>query len=229
MKVAVKKPAVKRPVVKKATAKASLAKTAPKRRWHVGRWLLVPAVIVAGWSAGFVWFVHTAWEPTPPPPRSDGIVVLTGGVERVETGLRLLEQDAASRLLVSGVGRAADFPELAHRAGVDLSLSPRVTLGRVAGSTHGNAAETAEWVATYQIHSLIVVTAGYHMPRALAELRRRLPGVELHPAAVQPPGTSALRDRSAWRVLAGEYTKFLVAEIGLTEWAGRTLGMEHGG
>jgi uncharacterized SAM-binding protein YcdF (DUF218 family) len=191
--------------------------------------MMLPAGLVLGWIGGFAWFIHTAWAPTPVPPKADGIVVLTGGVERVQTGLRLLEQGAASRLLVSGVGRAADFPELAHRAGVDLSLAPRVTLGRVAGSTHGNAAETAEWAANFGIRSLIVVTAGYHMPRALAELRRRLPGVTLYPAAVQPPGTSALREPSAWRVLAGEYTKFLVAELGLTELAGRTLSLEHGG
>jgi uncharacterized SAM-binding protein YcdF (DUF218 family) len=192
------------------------------------RWLLVPMAVALSWGVGFAWFVHTAWSILPPPPRADGIVVLTGGAERVQAGLRLLEQGAAGKLLVSGVGRAADFPQLAHLAGVDRGLGARVTLGHAAGSTHGNASETADWVAANAIHSLIVVTAGYHMPRALAELRHSLPEVTLYPVTVQPPGTRALAELSAWRLLASEYTKFLVAELGLTEWAGRTLAMEHG-
>jgi uncharacterized SAM-binding protein YcdF (DUF218 family) len=185
------------------------------------RWLRLPAVVVVAWMSGFVWFVHAAWSPPVAPPRSDGIVVLTGGAERVTVGLRLLAAGAAERMLISGVGRAAEFPELAHRAGVDRALAPRVVLGRAASDTRGNAAETSDWVAEHSIGSLIVVTAGYHMPRALAELRQRLPNVTLIPVTVQPPGARDLRDPTSWRLLAGEYTKFLVAELGLAEFAGR--------
>jgi uncharacterized SAM-binding protein YcdF (DUF218 family) len=193
------------------------------------RLLLLPLAAVLGWTAGFAWFVHTAWSPTPPPPVADGIVVLTGGAERVQAGLRLLQDGASHRLLVSGVGRAAAFSQLARLAGVGAGLAPEVTLGRNAGSTRGNAEETAEWAAANHIRSLIVVTAGYHMPRALAELHRSLPDVTFYPVAVQPPGTRALGEASAWRLLAGEYTKFLVASLGLTDWAGHVLGVEHDG
>jgi uncharacterized SAM-binding protein YcdF (DUF218 family) len=200
------------------------------------RWLLLPATLALAWAAGFAWFVATAWRPPLAPPHADGIVVLTGGAERVSAGLHLLQNNAADLLLVSGVGRAAEFPELAHRAGIEPSqialLAPRVTLGRVAVSTRGNAAETADWVALHHIAALIVVTAGYHMPRALAELRRRLPGVRLSPFTVQPPGVRAIGDVATWRLLAGEYTKFLAAELGLAELAAR-LGLlalvERGG
>jgi uncharacterized SAM-binding protein YcdF (DUF218 family) len=181
---------------------------------------------------GFAWFVNVAWRPQVPPPHADGIVVLTGGADRVNVGLRLLADNAAELLLVSGVGRAADFPELAHRAGVDHALAARVTLGRLANSTFGNATETADWVALHHIHTLIVVTAGYHMPRALVELRQRLPDVVLYPVTVQPPGTRSLEEKLAWRLLAEEYTKFLAAELGLTDLAGRaglSFSAEHGG
>jgi len=195
-------------------------------------WLRIPLLLALAWAAGFAWFVTVAWRPQVPPPHADGIVVLTGGADRVTVGLRLLADNAAELLLVSGVGRAADFPELAHRAGVDHALAPRVTLGRLAGSTYGNATETADWVALHHIHTLIVVTAGYHMPRALVELRQRLPDVVLYPVTVQPPGTRSLVDRLAWRLLAEEYTKFLAAELGLTDLAGRaglSFSAEHGG
>lgn len=185
------------------------------------RWLLLPAGLTTAWLLGFAWFVHEARSPTETPPHADGIVVLTGGADRVAAGLRLLEAGAADRLLISGVGRAAEFPELAHRAGVDKTLAPRVALGRLAGDTRGNASETSDWVLAHHIKSLIVVTAGYHMPRALAELRRRLPDIALIPVRVQPPGMRDIKDPTSWRLLAGEYTKFLAAELGLVELAGR--------
>jgi uncharacterized SAM-binding protein YcdF (DUF218 family) len=183
--------------------------------------MLVPGIIVVGWLGGFLFFVHAAWSPTITPPHADGIVVLTGGAERVATGLRLLEAGAARRLLISGVGGPAEFPALAHRAGFDRGLAPLVSLGRAAGDTRGNAAETAEWVTENHVTSLIVVTAGYHMPRALAELRQRMPDIVLFPVSVQPPGMRDIKDPTSWRLLAGEYTKFLAAELGLVELAGR--------
>ena len=181
------------------------------------RWLILPAALALGLTLGFGVFVREAWRPASLPPRADGIVVLTGGADRVAVGLRLLEQGAADRLLVSGVGRTASFADLAHRAGAALTLAPAVTLGRIAETTHGNAAETAAWARTNHIASLIVVTAGYHMPRALAELRASLPGIPLTPIPVQPPGMRDAASAATWRLLAGEYAKFLAVELGLAD------------
>jgi hypothetical protein len=47
----------------------------------------------------------------------------------------------------------------------------------------------------------------------MLELRRALPGHTLHPDVVLP---GSERGRSGLRLLAGEYTKFLAAEIGLS-------------
>jgi uncharacterized SAM-binding protein YcdF (DUF218 family) len=188
-------------------------------------WLFLPAAGLLAWGSGFAWFVQQAWQPgweqRSPPPRADGIVVLTGGAERVAVGLKLLEQGASSRLLVSGVGAQASFRDLAHLAGVDAALAPQVTLGRAAASTHANAAETADWAHAHSVRSLIVVTAAYHMPRALEEMRASLPEVTLIAAPVQPPGMRSMRDARAWRRLLGEYTKFLAAGAGVSEWGWR--------
>ena len=184
--------------------------------------LLAPLMPLLAWAAGFGWFLHSAFQTQPPPPPADGIVALTGGAARVETALHLLAQGRARLLLVSGVGGAAEFGELAHRAGVASALAPRVTLGRAAASTHGNAAETADWARAHAVHSLIVVTAGYHMPRALAELGRALPGVALYPVPVQPPAMRGDTDPATFRLLAGEYTKWLATEAGLSALVSRT-------
>ena len=183
--------------------------------------LAVPLVVALGWLAGFAWFLFGAEREQIPPAHADGIVALTGGAGRVETGLRLLAADRARLLLVSGVGHAAEFNELARRAGVENSLAARVTLGRAALSTRGNAVETADWVHANGIQSLIVVTAGYHMPRALAELSRTLPGVTLYPASVIPPAIRGWHEMGAIRLLASEYMKWLAVEVGLSGFASR--------
>ena len=174
------------------------------------------------WGAGFALFLRRSLIEAGPAPMADGIVALTGGAGRVEAALRLLADGRARRLLVSGVGGAAEFRELARLAGVDPHLQDRVTLGRAAASTHGNAAEAAEWAHGNNMRSLIVVTAGYHMPRALAELGRSLPEVTLHPMPVQPAGGP----QAPLRLLAGEYTKYLAAALGLSAFDPRGLAPE---
>lgn len=167
-------------------------------------------------GAGFAWFVAVAARPGAATGNADGIVVLTGGAERIETGLRLLAAGRAPRLLVSGVGAGVELADVARRTGMEPgALADRVTLGRIATSTRTNATETAEWAARYRVHDLIVVTASFHMPRALVEMRRTLPGVALFPAPVPPV---AGREPSL-RALGEEYIKWLVALTGLTSLA----------
>ncbi|MBN8890836.1 MAG: YdcF family protein [Rhodospirillales bacterium] len=185
----------------------------PGRLW-LARALPWLAGLALLWLGGLLWFAAASGGRGEAPAHTDGIVALTGGAGRVELALQLLEQGRADRLLISGVGRAATFAELAHRAGVDLALAPRVTLGRSALSTRGNAVETAAWARERAIGSLIVVTSYYHMPRAMAELSRTLPGVALHPMPVLPPGGAPLR------LLVSEYTKFLAVELGLSRFSG---------
>ena len=62
---------------------------------------------------------------------------------------------------------------------------------------------------------MIVVTAGYHMRRALAEIGTALPEVSLHPDPVQPPALSR-PGIGTLRLLASEYVKWLAVELGLT-------------
>ncbi|MCF3580049.1 YdcF family protein [Planktothrix agardhii 1811] len=196
------------------------------RRWL--RWLAVALLPLAVLMAGFLWFLgEAAAEPEAPARRTDAIVVLTGGQERVETALDLLEAGLAPRLLVSGVAPGLTLAELARAHGrAPAALSGRVTLGRAAATTTGNAAETAAWLRAERlgpgspqpVRTIRVVTAGYHMPRALLELRRALPGVEL---VAHPVGPAALRrGEMPWlrvgRLLAGEYVKFGLALAGLS-------------
>jgi uncharacterized SAM-binding protein YcdF (DUF218 family) len=187
--------------------------------------VLVAAGLVAG-IVGFAWFVSVANRPAALPAQADGIVALTGGADRVETALRLLAEGRGRKLLVSGTGGNAELATLARRAGLDpLPIAAQVTLGRDATTTRGNADETAAWAKENAIRSLIVVTAHYHMPRALAEIARAAPDLTLYPMPVTPHG---LRDADGsagrvarFRLLAVEYVKFLAASLDLTAFAPR--------
>jgi len=178
--------------------------------------ILLAAVLA--WMAGLVWFIHMASRPFPPPPSADGIVALTGGADRVATALRLLRAHRAPRLLLSGIGGGAELAGLAHRAEIDPApLAGEVTLGRQATSTRGNAIETAAWARRNDIRSLIVVTAFYHMPRALTELRRTLPDVTLYPDPVLTPRSGGIGRVVTLRLIVEEYTKYIFSIIGLTD------------
>ncbi len=173
---------------------------------------LALALVAATLGAGFAAFVAAARRPAAEPPLADGIVALTGGAERIGTALHLLAAGRARLLLVSGVGRSAGLAELARRSDVDpAALQDRVTLGRDAATTLGNATETAAWAQANGVKTLIVVTAGYHMPRALLELHRAMPAVQLFPLPVHPP--IPLPGRT--RLLASEYAKLLGAWAGV--------------
>jgi len=173
-------------------------------------------MLAAAWVAGFIWFLRGAVQPEDSTMKADGIVVLTGGADRIATGVRLLAQGRGRVLLISGVGHGADLAAVLRGTGIDPGkVAARTTLGRSATSTAGNADETAAWVRQQRLGSLIVVTASYHMPRALTELARSLPEVRLIPYAVLPPALRGPESLGTLGLLAHEYTKWLASELGL--------------
>lgn len=176
--------------------------------------LLVLAMI---WAVGLWAFAERIERSTPPPEPSpaDGVVALTGAGsnERITAAMHLLEVDKAQRMLVSGVNPEASREDIrtVSRA-VRRLYDCCVDLGFEAANTVGNARETAEWARAMRYDSLIVVTADYHMPRAMLELRSTLPGAELQ---AYPVRTSAFDPTRWWRTARGarlmvlEYCKYL--------------------
>jgi len=184
-----------------------------------GRMLLVLGV---AWLAGFGWFWWMTFRPAPTPPHADGIVALTGGADRISAALRLLAAGRAPRLLISGVARGVALGDLPLRDRVDARrLRAHIVLGHRARSTRGNASEAAAWAAATGARALIVVTAGYHMPRALIEMHRTMPGVRLYPYPVHPPALTREPRLAMLRLLTDEYMKWIVARLGLSGIASR--------
>jgi uncharacterized SAM-binding protein YcdF (DUF218 family) len=204
----------------------------PLRRRRVSplRWLLRAVLGLAGlWLTGFALFlvaVFTAEPPNPLPP-ADGIVALTGGDNRISAALALLTEHQAPLLLISGAGRGTYLGDFtADDTAAITRYASAITLGHMAGTTHGNALEAAAWAKAHNMHSLIIVTADYHMPRAMQEMRQELPGVTLIPDPVRPPAMRKMISLQTLRLLAGEYTKYLTVRVGLGRLAAGLLNTE---
>jgi uncharacterized SAM-binding protein YcdF (DUF218 family) len=175
------------------------------------------ALLFGLWLAGFAVFLGLVFAAAPPNPMpiADGIVALTGGDGRVGAGLALLAAHDAPLLLISGAGRGTYLGDFtADDAVAATRYASAITLGHMADTTHGNAVEAADWAHTHHMRSLIIVTADYHMPRAMLEMRKALPGLTLIPAPVRPPAMRKLVSLPTLRLLAGEYTKYLVVRSG---------------
>jgi len=125
-------------------------------------------------------------------------------------------------MLISGVAKVTPKEKILENQNLPpeeiKQIDPsKIEVGRKAINTVGNAKETADWVAANNIKSIRLVTSSYHMPRALVEFRKHLPGVTIIPHPVFPADFK----RDNWRnseftrnLILIEYTKYLLASIG---------------
>jgi uncharacterized SAM-binding protein YcdF (DUF218 family) len=175
-------------------------------------------VAVMLWGVGLLAFASRVAHATPAadPGRAQGIVALTGGSNRrLTAAMALLQAGRGQRLLISGVNRRATREQIrqAARAVAGPVYDCCVDLGFEAIDTVGNAREAAEWARARGYDRLILVTADYHMPRALLELRGAMPRVQLTP---YPVATEDVNARRWWktpqglRLMVMEYDKYLV-------------------
>jgi len=192
------------------------------RRSRLARWsggLVLAVLALAGaWCGGLLWFVlQIPTAVADPDSTTDAIVVLTGGSLRVQSGLALLAAGKAQKLFISGVYHSTDVAALLHVS----RQSPEhvaccIVLGHTADNTLGNALETAQWMRSEGFHSLRLVTASYHMPRALLEFSRAMPDMRIIPNPVFP---EQVKQRRWWAfpgtamLFLGEYDKYLGALV----------------
>jgi uncharacterized SAM-binding protein YcdF (DUF218 family) len=168
-------------------------------------------------SIGFLAFAtHVGTLETPADPRkADAIIVLTGGIYRLDAGVNLLDAGKGERLLISGVNPKAGRDDLRVATNGDRRLfSCCVDIDHAALDTIGNAEESGKWMEAHHYDSVILVTNNYHMPRSMLEMRRILRGIEIQPYPVVNTKLSDggwLSDPDALRVIATEYAKFLAA------------------
>ncbi|WP_430911375.1 YdcF family protein [Methylobacterium sp. sgz302541] len=198
---------------------------APRGIGGFGKAVLGAACV--GWLAfagGFVTFVDGLERAERAPAgRTDGIVALTGGAQRIGDAIDLLAGGYGRRLLISGVNERTSREEIARlnptqRHWIDCC----VDLDYRARNTIGNAIETRRWMRLNRFDTVAVVTSNYHMPRTLIEIDHALKaddGFADDRVFAHPVVTEGL-DAGRWwahppsaRLLASEYVKFLAAWV----------------
>ncbi|WP_421782944.1 YdcF family protein [Kiloniella litopenaei] len=192
----------------------------PMRKRYIllklGSFITVAALL--SWVLGFFWFATNLPEDVLNETEvTDVIVVLTGGSDRINTGLDLLEQGTAKKLFISGVYKGVEVQELlrlSQRAPKNLECC--VKLGYQADDTRGNALESQNWIEQEGYNSLRLVTAAYHMPRSLLEFKNAMPDIKILPHSVFPQHVKQ-KDWWLWpgsmTLILSEYVKFLMAHV----------------
>lgn len=201
-----------------AALPAARGKRGSVRAWVMRLGLAAGLGLMASFAIGYSRFASglDLREPVAV-PRTDAIVVVTGGSQRIGDAIGLLGADRGSRLLISGVNEKTGREELAK-----LNPSSRellaccVDLDYRARNTIGNAIETRRWVRQHGFRSLLLVTSNYHMPRTAAEFGHAMPAVRIvpHPVVTEQIDTAGWWNE--WRtvkVLVPEYVKYLAAKL----------------
>jgi len=142
---------------------------------------------------------------------SDAIVVLTGGLGRIEKGVNLFLQRRSQYLILSGVNKESDLKSIFFQIKSDIDVS-RILLDNNSTNTYENAVETANIIKKKGLKSITLVTSRYHMKRAAYTFKKILPpNVAIY---IHPVSTPNFDDKNWWRhatsigIVVMEFLKF---------------------
>ena len=184
----------------------------PKALTNSAILIVIIAIGIILWWSGLNSFIRQIPKSTPSHvEKADAIIILTGGKRRIQTGLRLLKQNYAPVLFISGVkpgirkqNLTRGYPELRER----------IKLGLEADTTRQNASEIAAWVHKNHVRSCIILTNDYHMPRSKLELSRFLQSCKKTYYPVFTPWLHKhLKKNRVPSIVFSEYHKYLLANI----------------
>lgn len=166
------------------------------------------------WISGFVLFLAyvTLATPQEPDARTDAIIVLTGGQNRIHTGLSLLTQGKADYLFISGVNPGVTIEQIVNQWDPNADIPCCIILDHAAENTEQNARESGTWIRSMRIDSVRLVTSSYHLPRALMEFHHAMPR---HTMITHPIKSPVMEDgsRDFLRLGLSEYNKTLMAWV----------------
>ncbi|MCK5934916.1 MAG: YdcF family protein [Fulvimarina manganoxydans] len=149
--------------------------------------------------------------------KADAIVVLTGGANRIQQAVSLLQSGHGQRLLISGVNPGTSRTTLARMTDTDRRLFDCcVDIDVAALDTVGNAQEATRWAKDHGFDELILVTSDYHMERSIVEFERVGGLKSITPVAVRRDDfwqDDSLPTTSGLKVLLTEYVKLMAARL----------------
>jgi uncharacterized SAM-binding protein YcdF (DUF218 family) len=174
--------------------------------------LLILAIVAA---VLFVDFTYKTFSLKSRDVNTDAIVVLTGGLGRVDEGIRLYKADKADWLLLVGVDPSVRKADL-YRDKPGERSSERVILEKSSRNTLENALYSRELILGSKITSIKLITSRYHMKRATLFFRAVLPrDIAIYPHPVD--SRNLLPDwwghSSSIRLLFSEFYKYTMFRL----------------
>ena len=163
--------------------------------------LLLFVALLGVWAGGFWFFVRQIYAyPRDESTKTEAIIVLTGGRNRITEAGKLYNRKLADKLFISGVNKRVSLNQIERRNEISLQAKSRVQLGQKAKDTIGNAEESMEWI-----------NQNNHIPRSLLEFRSRLPELEIiaYPVYSENVQQQWWRSWGSFTLLATEYNKYL--------------------
>ncbi len=194
-----------------------------RRRVFVAFLLLVCLWLIA-------WLGARALIVSAPLEQADAIVVLSGSstlAERTQHAARLYSQNRASKILLTtdnhqggwstSEQRNPYFHEIAVKELTRLGVPAQnvEVVGPPVNSTWDEAQVISEYSKTHNLHSILIVTSGYHSRRALRTFRTLVEnptqvGIDPVETGIQtpPPATWWMHPRG-WQLVFVEYLKLI--------------------
>ena len=144
----------------------------------------------------------------------EGIVVLTGDKFRILEGLKILNNEIGSKLLISGVNKEIsieeikkEFPKFNHL------FNCCVELENISTNTFENIREIFFWKKNNNIKNILLITSDYHLPRVELEVNRLLLDKETFYYGVKYDNQKI---NIRMKKLIVEYIKYLRTKISLS-------------
>ena len=163
------------------------------------------------WLGGFIIFQqYIRKRPIDETTKTDVIVVLTGGKNRITEAANLYNNGLSEMLFISGVGKRVGIRALEKQHHITFKKT-NVVLGREATNTIENAIEVSEIIRRNNFKSVRLVTSYYHMPRSIELIKVLIPDVEILEHPVYSPNVSKRwwKNPKSFYLIASEYHKFL--------------------
>ncbi len=165
------------------------------------------------WLGGFIVFQqYIRKRPIDETTKTDAIVVLTGGKNRIAEAIRLYNKGLADMLFISGVEPHVNLETLEIQNHVNFIRGENnVILGKEATNTIENAVEVNEMIRRNRLKSIRLVTSYYHMPRSMEEILAQNPEVKIleHPVYSKNVSKRWWKRPKSFYLIASEYHKFV--------------------
>ena len=168
-------------------------------------------IILLLWLIGFAIFVVASKNIENNSSYIENSIVLTGGKNRIQEGVTLLDNGSTSLLFISGVNSDVDKQAV---LATDFGAHDKdVILGYDATSTKENVIESEKWISENDIEKVRIITSDYHIFRSKLEFNDSMPDLNKVFHSVENINDDFLSSFYNWKVLIREFNKLIYVFI----------------